>query len=528
MKSAETSNASRSGSFFVALGILLSRISGLIRERVFAHYFGNSDAGDAFKAALKIPNFLQNLFGEGVLSASFIPVYSRLLAIDEREAAKRVAWSVGGLLAMAVSVLVLAGTFATPHLIDMIAPGFEGAKRDLTIHIVRILFPGTGALVLSAWCLGILNSHRQFFLSYSAPVLWNLAIIITIIVMGQKHGQEMLAVDAAWGLFAGSLIQFLVQLPFVLKFVGLMKKAQPQDKEHVRGIVRSFLPVVTGRGVVQISAYIDNMIASLLPTGAVSAISYAQTLYLLPISLFGMSVSASELPELSSVASDDEAGRAKLRHRLEIGLTRMGFFVIPSVIAFFLLGDVIAGAIFQTGEFRRSDSFLVWGILAAASIALLPATRGRLISSAFYALRDVTTPLKISVIRVLCGVTMGLIAALKLPEVFDVAKIYGTAGLTFASGCAAWIEYTLLKRSLEKRIGTITIAARAKNRAWGAASIAGAMAFAAKIGMSDFRSPIVIAAVVLSLYGGVYFVVGALLGLEEARRVCGRLGLKFS
>ncbi len=509
------------------MGIFLSRISGLIRERVFAHYFGNSDAGDAFKAALKIPNFLQNLFGEGVLSASFIPVYARLLAIDEKEAARRVAWTVGGILALFVSILVLGGTLATPHLIEVIAPGFEGAKKELTIRIVRILFPGTGVLVLSAWCLGILNSHRRFFLSYSAPVLWNLAIIATLIFFGSKHGMEGLAVDAAWGLFAGSLLQFLVQLPFVLGFVKGIRRARPEDRGAIRGIGRSFFPVVIGRGVVQISAYVDNMIASLLPTGAVSAIAYAQTLYLLPVSLFGMSVSAAELPELSSVGDADDAAKAKLRHRLELGLARISFFVIPSAVAFALLGDTISGAVFQTGEFKRGDSLLVWAILAAASIALLPATRGRLISSAFYALRDTRTPLKFSLIRVTLSIGLGIFSAVKLPVLLGTAKIYGTVGLTLSSGIAGWVEYTFLKRRLEKRIGEIKPALRTRNRSWFAAGLAGVMAFALKVALADFHSPILLAACVLGLFGALYFIVGALLGIEEAKRICSRIGIRF-
>lgn len=524
-KSANT--AVRSGSFFVALGIFFSRVSGLVRERVFAHYFGNSDAGDAFKAALKIPNFLQNLFGEGVLSASFIPVYARLLALEEREAARRVAWSVGGILCLFVSVLVLGGTLATPYLIQVIAPGFEGAKKDLTIQIVRVLFPGTGVLVLSAWCLGILNSHRRFFLSYSAPVLWNLAIVATLIYFGARHGMEELAVDAAWGLFAGSLLQFLVQLPFVLGFIKGVRRSKSGDSAAIRSIGRSFLPVVIGRGVVQISAYVDNMIASLLPTGAVSAIAYAQTLYLLPVSLFGMSVSAAELPELSSVGDADEAAKAKLRSRLEFGLSRISFFVIPSAVAFALLGDTISGAVFQTGEFKRADSLLVWAILVGASVALLPATRGRLISSAFYALRDTKTPLKFSLIRVCLAIGMGIFAAVKLPGILGTAKIYGTVGLTLASGIASWVEYILLKRSLEKRIGEVKSVARTRNRSWFSAGVAGAMAFALKIAIADLHSPIFSAALVLGLFGCVYFIVGALLGIEESKRICSRLGFRF-
>src|SRR4029077_17323630 len=128
----------------VAAGIFLSRVAGLVRERVFAHYFGNSDAADVFRAAIRIPNFLQNLFGEGVLSASFIPVYARLRALDEDEEASDVADAVATLLALVTAVLVLLGVLATPYIIDAIAPGFHGAKRELTIRLVRIFFPGAG------------------------------------------------------------------------------------------------------------------------------------------------------------------------------------------------------------------------------------------------------------------------------------------------------------------------------------------------------------------------------------------------
>ena len=173
---------------------------GLVRQRVFSHYFGLGDAADVFSAAFRIPNFLQNLFGEGVLSASFIPVYANLLARDDEEEAGRVAGAILSILALTTSVLVLIGVLATPYLIDAIAPGFHGAKRELAIRVVRILFPGAGLLVLSAWCLGILNSHRRFFLSYTAPVVWNVAMIATLLIYGRRMGQFPLAETLALGL----------------------------------------------------------------------------------------------------------------------------------------------------------------------------------------------------------------------------------------------------------------------------------------------------------------------------------------
>jgi putative peptidoglycan lipid II flippase len=302
--------SSRQFAFLVAAGIFLSRVAGLVRDRVFAHYFGNSDAADVFKAAFRIPNFLQNMFGEGVLSASFIPVYASLLARGDKEEARRTAGAVAALLTLSTSILVLLGVLTAPWLIEAVAPGFQGEKRELTILLVRILFPGAGLLVASAWCLGVLNSHRKFFLSYTAPVLWNIAMIVGMLAAGAGRAQNSLVVITAWASVAGSALQVLVQLPMVFKLLGGLTLSLAHQAEHVRTVIRNFIPVFISRGVVQISAYIDAFLASWLPTGAVSALAYAQTLYILPVSLFGMSVSAAELPVMSGAigAADEVAG----------------------------------------------------------------------------------------------------------------------------------------------------------------------------------------------------------------------------
>src|SRR5947209_2169079 len=290
MSSQKPSTATGGSASLVAAGIFLSRIAGLIREHVLARYFGNSDVADVFRAAMRIPNFLQNLFGEGVLSASFIPVYARLRALGEDEEASDVADAIATLLALITAALVLLGVLATPFLIDAIAPGFHGAKRELTIRLVQIFFPGAGLLVMSAWCLGILNSHRRFFLSYAAPIAWNAVMIATLIGFGESHSQQSLAVITAWGSVVGSAMQLGVQLPVALRLVRRLRVQLGLQFATVREVIRNFFPVLISRGVVQLSAYIDSMIASFLPTGAVAALGYAQILYTLPVSLFGMSV----------------------------------------------------------------------------------------------------------------------------------------------------------------------------------------------------------------------------------------------
>jgi putative peptidoglycan lipid II flippase len=491
-----------------------------VRLRVFAHYFGlQSDAADAFNAAFRIPNFLQNLFGEGALSASFIPVYAALVSRGERRDADRVAGAVASLLALVVSVLVLVGVLATPVLIAAIAPGFTGEKRALTIDIVRILFPGAGLLVLSAWCLGVLNSHDKFLLSYTAPVMWNAAMIATLVLFG-THEPARLAVLLAWGSVAGSALQFGVQIPFVRRVAPDLRFALDAASSHVRIVVRNFVPVFISRGVVQLSAYIDSLLASLLPTGAVTGLANAQVLYTLPISLFGMSIAAAELPTMAGEAggSDSDA----LRQRLDRGLRQIAFFVVPSAMAFLALGDIIAAALLQTGRFRHEDAVYVWGILAGSAVGLLASTLGRLYSSAYYALRDTRTPLRYAIVRVVLTTVLGYVFAVMLPPRLGIPLVWGAAGLTASAGLAGWVEMFLLRRTMNTRIGRTGLPAAYVAQLWTSAICAAAVAWAVKL-VVPAPNPILAAVVILGPYGTVFFATASALGVPEASAALARL-----
>ena len=507
----------RGGAVLVAIGIFVSRIFGLIRVRVFSYYFGlESESADAFNAGFRIPNLLQNLFGEGALSGSFIPVYSRLLAAGDEEEADRVAGAVAGLLALTISVVVLAGVVAAPWLIDLIAPGFEGTKRQLAVQIVRILFPGAGLLVFSAWCLGILNSHHRFFLSYAAPVVWNLVMIGALVGFGGRADLGRLAVILAWASVAGSALQVLVQLPTVARVVGRVRLSLGLASASVRQVVRAFWPVFFSRGVVQISAYVDQMIGSLLPTGAVTGLTNVQLLYTLPVSLFGMSVSAAELPAMSRAAGGEEAARAHVHARLQGGLQQIAFFVVPSAMAFLALGDLVAGTILQTGRFRHEDAVYVWGILAGSSIGLLASTFARLCSTTYWALGDTKTPLRYAVVRVALTAALGYVAAVYAPGWIGIEGRWGAAGLTGSAGVAGWVEFFLLRRTLARRIGPIELPRMLLPHLWSSAAIAAAAAIALKLLLPPM-SPLLLGALTLGPYGLVYFALTLWLGLPQAK-----------
>jgi len=506
----------------IAAGIVLSRLLGFVRERVQSRYLGLGWQADAFTGAFSIPNFLQNLFGEGVLSASFIPVYAKLVAQGDDEEAGRVAGAVFALLALVVAVLVLLGVLAAPLMVDIITSGFEGEKRDLTVRLVRVLFPGTGLLVLGAWCLGILNSHRRFFLPYVAPVLWNVAMIATLVAFGSRVSMSRLVILLAWGSVLGSALQFGVQLPTALALVKRLRIRVDTTTPSVRQVARQFGPVFVGRGVVQISGYVDRGIASHLVTGALAALNKAQMLYFLPISLFGMAVSAAELPAMSSQLGTTAEIAATLQRRLNAGMRRIAFFVVPSAIVFIALGDVLIAALMQNGQFGPAQTRYVWGILAGSSVGLLASALGRLDASTFYALRDTRTPLKTAMLRIVLTTGLGLLFAFPMPRWLGIDPKWGAAGLTASAGIAGWVEFLILRGVLNRRIGHTGLPAAFAARLYLAAGLGAAAGWGVKLVLPQMH-PALAAVAILGAFGLVYLAVVVALGVPEAAEVTGRL-----
>lgn len=540
------SRSSGRGATLVALGILVSRLMGLVRQRVFAHYLSTSALAGAFTAALRIPNVLQNLFGEGVLSASFIPVYARLLGEGRREDAERVAGAVFGLLSLLVAVLVALGIFAAPWIVGVVVGGFAEtgpAAFAKAVQLTRILFPSTGLLVLSAWCLGVLNSHRKFFLSYAAPVVWNLAQIAVLVAAGPRVNEDRLTTLLAWGVVAGSALQFAVQVPVVWPLLGRFRPSLDTTSAAMRAVFRGFLPILVARGVVQVSALVDTYYASLISPQTVAVLGYTQLLALLPVSLFGMSVSAAELPELARESALGPEAAERLRRRIDTGLERIAFFVVPSAVAFLLVGDVLGGLLFQTGRFDAADTRWLWYLLIGSAVGLVAGTLGRLYASAFYALQDARTPLVFAAFRVVLSAALAYVSVRYGPGWLGVPIELGAVGITATTGFAAWLEYLLLRRALARRIGPTGIRTRRLAWFWGSALLAGGLALLGKVWLAHRAgpapslarfwgaevlpapalSPVLVAALLVPVFGVVYLGLTALAGVSELKGVLRRL-----
>jgi putative peptidoglycan lipid II flippase len=409
-------------------------------------------------------------------------------------------------------------------LVDVLSPGCEGEKRELTIALVRILYPGAALLVWSAWCLGVLNSHGRFFLSYAAPVLWNATMIAAMFVRGPGRDVAALAMDLAWASVLGSALVVALQAPVVLRLLGSLRLTLGRQSQHVRAVLHNFGPVLLGRGVVQLSAYVDVAIASLIAGGAAAILGYAQLLYLLPVSLFGMAVTAAELPAMSSGVGDQATVARHVRGRLSAGADRIAFFVIPSAAALLAIGDLLGIILYRGGRFGSSETVWVWRTLGGAAIGLVAATLGRLYASAFYAIRDTRTPVRFALLRVAVSVVLGITLALVVPRALDLAPLWGVAGLTLASSVGAWVEYALLRRSLGRRLpqsdrGTT----RGVARLWLAAAGAAAAAWLLRWLLVDGEPGWLMAVALTFAFGTAYLLMAAAFGYQEVGQLLARV-----
>lgn len=536
----------------IAVGIFSSRILGLVREKVVAYFFGLGAHYDVLQLVMKGANLLNNLLGEGTLSASFIPIYSRMLKEEREEDAGRFAGAILGLLIAVLAAITCVGVLGAKFIVAAIGPGFlndaalvaSGAipvnRFDLAVHAFRITVPMAAFLALSAWALGVLNSHRKFFLPYFAPAIMNVAVVVALLAGGMTLIDfpaassiqvipvpilNQLLILAVLGALIGGILQFGIQLPLVFRLIKGFKLSVSTSVEGVKSAISAFWPVVAGRGVAQVSSYVDVVLAGLATAGTLGALRPALVLYMLPISLFGMSVAASELPELSRISKDKISAFIE---RVHVSTRQMLYMIVPTIVGYLLFGFLIVGALFGGGAFGLVDTWLVYLILAGYTLGLGATAVSRLLQNSFYALQDTKTPAKIAVLRVF---TSGIVGAglMFLLDKYSVNEMVGLAsvshpltlaavGLAVGASIGAWVELIVLRAALAGKVNGFQLPVKRCVQMLGLALAASAPAAGVMLLLRGASWPLFLDAIlVIGLYGVGYLGLGYLLGFKEGQ-----------
>ena len=509
----------------VMLGIGASRLFGLVREQVVAYYFGRAAAYSAFVAAYKVPNLVRVLLGEGNLSASLIPVLARSMRGGDPDETRRIARSVLGLLLAVVAVVTLAGMALAGPLSWVVAPGFDPGLRLLVERLIVLLFPTVAFLVVGAWCMGVLHAHGRFFWPNFAPVFWSIASAGALVAFVGRTGLEPVYV-LAWGVVAGSVLQALVELAATRAALGTLRPAAGWKDPAVRRVVALFMPMMLGTGVAQISSLVDVQIATFLGEASVATLAYAQRIYTLPLSLFGVAVAQVALPALAHEAAAPEAGAIPetLREELSRSWQRMSFLILPSMVGLVAFGRPAVSLLFERGRFQAADTTAVTWVLAAYAAGLLAYGSARLLATAFYAFQDTRTPVRIGVLSLGVNVVLGV----------GLAWTLGTPGIALATALAAILSAALLARALRRRMGSILVpAVRSAIGRMGLAAalagLAGALPYVWLLGRWEGWALAPRLGWTAAVYAGialVYFAVARALGVGETGRLARRIGVR--
>ncbi|MGN7611712.1 murein biosynthesis integral membrane protein MurJ [Magnetococcales bacterium HHB-1] len=418
---------------------LLSRILGFVRDIVIARSLGAGLGSDAFFVAQKLPNFLRRLFAEGAFNTAFVPVFSDYVVKKNTQANREMVQAVFTILAMVTAGIVLLAELFMPILIAVVAPGFmeNPEKFQLTVDLTRITFPYIFFISLVALAGGILNSFRQFSLPAATPILLNISIILSALLLSSQFDQPATAL--AVGIFLGGVVQLLIQRP-ALKRVGTPFSFRWQPKHPaVIKILRLMGPSILGVSAMQIGLLFDIFLASWLPEGSVSFLYYADRLVEFPLGLIAIAMGTAVLPGYSAKASlGDIQG---MQQDMDYALRMIIIITLPATIGLMVLAEPILALLFERGAFTAETTFLTAQALWAYSIGLIAFSAIKVVAPAFYALKDTKTPVKATLIALAANMILNVILMFPLKH----------AGLALATALAAMINVSLLLHWFRKK-----------------------------------------------------------------------------
>jgi putative peptidoglycan lipid II flippase len=450
----------------VSAAVLASRVLGLVREQVFAVFFGAGRELDAFITAFRIPNLMRDLFAEGALSAAFVTTFAQRLERDGESSAWHLASLVVNTLAIVVGVLTLVGIWFAPTLVDAIAPGFAGipGKVELTVHLTRVMFPFLLLIALAAVAMGVLNTRDVFGVPAAASAFFNVGSIVgglgcawwlapAYLRAAAGHGQ--LAVDPtlaaramtgmAIGTLLGGLLQLLVQLPSLYRVGFRYRPVLDASDRGLHQVLRLMGPAAIGSAAVQVNVLVNNNFASYLGNGPVSWLNVAFRFMQLPIGMFGVAIGTVTLPLVSRqrAQGDTVAFRATVAQALEL----VALLCLPAAAGLAVLGVPVIGVIYEHGRFTPADTSAAAQALVGYALGLAGYAGIKVLAPAFYALGDTRTPMLVSILSITTNYVLNW--------TFVRALGFGHLGLALATSAVALGNFVLLYLLLHRRIGSL-------------------------------------------------------------------------
>ncbi len=430
----------------VSIMTLASRILGLIRDISFAYFFGAVTSADAFFVAFRIPNLLRRLVAEGAMSSAFIPVFTAYHTKYGDEEAKKVSDITFTYLLITLLILSVLGVIFSKELIYLFAPGFElhPEKFRLTVTLNRIMFPFILFVSIVALCMGLLNSLKHFFVPALSPIILNLSIITFILIA--NHGRHAILIVAS-GVLVGAALELVPQL-ILMRKKGFMFSLN-FDYRHpaLRESLFLFLPMMFGAAVYQLNVFVSNVLASFLKTGSISYLYYASRLFEFPQGIFAVSIAIAALPAMSRDTAT--AGVSKLKDSLLFSLNLLNFVTVPATVGLIILARPIIDVLFHRGSFSLSDTMAVSSALVFYAAGLWSVAFSRVITQAFYALKDAKTPVIIAFFTVI----INLLLSVWLMNTMEYR------GLALATSISAYFNTFYLLYALRKKIGKIGLKA---------------------------------------------------------------------
>ena len=424
---------------------LLSRILGLVRDIVFARYFGAGLLMDAFLVAQRIPNMLRRFFAEGAFSAGFVPVMARYKERYGHEEAREYVDAMAGTFGIVLFVVTLIGVIGAPALVLIVAPGFvgDGGDFDLAALMLRFTFPYLFFVSLTAFAGGVLNTYGRFGIPAFTPVILNVVLITAAIWVAPLLEQPIMAL--AYAIFVAGLLQLLFQLPFLARIHAFPRPRWRPRNEGVRRAFRLMVPAIFGSSVAQINVLVSGVIASLLPVGSISYLYYSDRLMEFPLGLFGIALATVTLPYLSRLWAADE--RREFAETLEWSMRIALLIAVPAAVGLIILAAPLIITLFHGGEFGEKSVNMTVLALQAYAVGLVGFSFVKVLAPAFFAREDTRTPVRIGIVALVANLIFGGASAWYLTA-NDFAGPH--VGLAAATSLAALLNAALLYRGLRK------------------------------------------------------------------------------